>query len=443
MRLKLNFNLTGPARLEFINSYLPTLQNPTPEELETIANYLLWSDPNRKNLRNSGIIPPSSSTDWDTQVESLEALSENPAVDENSFRPLTAPQTKIKKEKFSRSEARKNAPPFILSLLEDLFTRIDELDYQIEVFELRVGKRTEPIRQSLLDRISIERRSKLESEVENWTQHTYIKARHLLIQLRSDQYTFRDSYKREVGNSSTARSFNFLEDDPTFGVGINVYPLGLFRKKEKKDVQCADTLIFKHNPSPSLYTSKELKLISDYIWENQRNFDERATRFYFSFEDEDHIYQLILLRKFLENLELQEDSTIPQLFDTLDYYIEEADLTEAQREILDMKFQHKENQDIAGYINRKYEKNYALNYISTIFKQKIIRKIVEAVKLHREKIQNLFFEEEFKKCSCCGKELLRREDFFMKRKKSPDGFNGRCKICDREKRKEKKEKING
>lgn len=442
-RLKLDFSLSGADRLTFINSYLPTLSSPTPEELETIANYLLWATPDRKNLRNSGIIPPSKSTDWDTSVESLEALSENPAVDESSFRSLDAPQIRVKKEKFSRTEARKEAPPFILSVLEDLFTRIDELDFQISTYELRIGKRTEPIRTALLERLSEGRQEVLAEETSKWNQHTYLKARHLLIQLRSDQFTLRDSYKQNVGNSPTARTAFFPSEDPTFEAGINVLPLGLFRKIENSDTPVGpNTLIFKKNPSPSLYTQEELKSISDFYWDNQKNYSERATKIFFDFRDENHVYQLILLRRFIENFRNEEGSTILQLLDTLDYYIGEADLSDVQREILDLKFQHKENQEIASIVNKKYGKNYALNYISTIFKQKIIKKICEAVVLHYEKVSNLFFEEEFKKCSCCGRELLKREDFFMRRKKAPDGFNGRCKLCDREKRKEKKEAFN-
>ena len=309
-RLKLDFSLSGADRLTFINSYLPTLSNPSPEELETIANYLLWATPDRKNLRNSGIIPPSKSTDWDTSVESLEALSENPAVDESSFRSLDAPQIRVKKEKFSRSEARKEAPPFILSVLEDLFTRIDELDFQISTYELRIGKRTEPIRTALLERLSEGRQEILAKETSKWNQHTYLKARHLLIQLRSDQFTLRDSYKQNVGNSPTARTAFFPSEDPTFEAGINVLPLGLFRKIENSDTPMGpNTLIFKKNPSPSLYTQEELKSISDFYWDNQKNYSERATKVFFDFRDENHVYQLILLRRFIENFRNEEGST--------------------------------------------------------------------------------------------------------------------------------------
>ena len=50
------------------------------------------------------------------------------------------------------------------------------------------------------------------------------------------------------------------------------------------------------------------------------------------------------------------------------YYVDFAELPEAQREILDFKMKKVKNQDIADYINKKYGKSYTANYISTIFR---------------------------------------------------------------------------
>ena len=59
-----------------------------------------------------------------------------------------------------------------------------------------------------------------------------------------------------------------------------------------------------------------------------------------------------------------------------------ADLNEMQSEILKMKCDKVKNPDIASYINKKYKKNYTANYISTIFRQKIIKQINEAAEYH-------------------------------------------------------------
>ena len=53
-------------------------------------------------------------------------------------------------------------------------------------------------------------------------------------------------------------------------------------------------------------------------------------------------------------------------------------------------------------------------------------------------MENLWFEEEWKKRIDCGKWYLRTADNFVRRAKSKDGFSPRCKACEkilREKRK--------
>ena len=61
------------------------------------------------------------------------------------------------------------------------------------------------------------------------------------------------------------------------------------------------------------------------------------------------------------------ENQIGSLIKTLWFYIEMAEITEVQREILDLKMKHVCNQDIAFTINKKWGKSYTTNYISTIF----------------------------------------------------------------------------
>ena len=102
------------------------------------------------------------------------------------------------------------------------------------------------------------------------------------------------------------------------------------------------------------------------------------------------------------------------LIRTLFYYLDFAEITEVQKEILDLKIKKIKNQDIANKINKKFGKSYTANYISTIFRQKIIPKINAAAAFHKKIVSNLFFEEEFKKCSCCGVYLLRDPEIFVR-----------------------------
>lgn len=126
----------------------------TPSELETIANYVLWGkDPsNDLNPNQTGDIElPSRNSTWSKtkNLESLDALIAQPGFHESSFAHTNAP-TRIRKETFSRSEARKLAPPYILAELERLWRQIDELDLTLNYYELLTGKRKNPPRDTLL-----------------------------------------------------------------------------------------------------------------------------------------------------------------------------------------------------------------------------------------------------------------------------------------------------
>jgi hypothetical protein len=106
-------------------------------------------------------------------------------------------------------------------------------------------------------------------------------------------------------------------------------------------------------------------------------------------------------------------------------------MLDSQREILELKIQRKTNVEIAEIINKKHGKKYNDNYISTIYRQKVIPKICATANLHLTIVENLFFPENFKSCTWCGKTLMRDGAFFTKKKGAPDGFVARCKICEK------------
>lgn len=189
--------------------------------------------------------------------------------------------------------------------------------------------------------------------------------------------------------------------------------------------------------NPKTYSESDLQKISQFYWDKQSS---PCPVICFDFENLEHVYELFGLLNELEDSvdAMPVESTLRQLLDTLRYYVEMTDLTEAQREILNLKIDKMKNQDIAIYINKKYNKSYTANYISTIFRQKIIPRINETVAYHARVIENLCFEENFKKCSCCGQTLLLDPHKFMRRSRSKDGYASRCKICERNERQRKK-----
>ena len=148
---------------------------------------------------------------------------------------------------------------------------------------------------------------------------------------------------------------------------------------------------------------------------------------------------------FLQLEELGEEeqeccSTTNSLIKTLWFYIEEAELTDVQREILNLKIKKEKNHYIAFYINNKYGKTYTVNYISTIFRQKIIPAINNAASYHKQIIRSLPFDEEFKVCTKCGRRLLRDPINFVRKSRAKDGLSNHCKACDKREREEKKKK---
>lgn len=159
-RLKLDFSLTtNEQRREFLDNYLSqpefVSRPPTEDELEMMANYLLWGkDPaTGLNAQQDGtcqIETKHGTWDKDTNVESLDGLLENPVFNEATLRPIDAIPTKVKREVFSRKEALAQCPDYLKQSFITLFRDIDELDLRINYYDLEHGKRKNPIRPELL-----------------------------------------------------------------------------------------------------------------------------------------------------------------------------------------------------------------------------------------------------------------------------------------------------
>lgn len=446
-RLKLDFSIELAAdREKFIEQYLNEpefcVKPPTQQELETISNYILWGkDQDGETVVSRGLVElETKNGNWTKKHsdESLDALLETPTFNEDCImRPHQAHYKNVK-ETFSREIALNTAPESMKEIFMDLFRRIDETELEINLYEVRIGKRDKPPRKELYKLLSEEEVSRAQSIADELEQYGYLKKRHYLVELRREQYTLRDSYQTRIKKESVARGMP-IEDSPifTFDCDAPVYPLGLFSQNsiQKNIFKPIEELI------PQNFTEEELKGISKNLW----NRVDNAIGINFDFRELEHVYELFqiyLTMRESENLE-HYNSTTNFLFKTLEYYIEMAELTDAQKEILDLKIKKVKNQDIAALVNKKYQKSYTANYISTIFRQKIIKQINDAAAFHEKVVSNLFFPEEFKKCTCCGKVKLICSENFVKKSRSKDGYTNRCKDCDKKDRLSKKENKNG
>lgn len=440
-RLKLDFSLsTNAERAEFLQNYLAQepfiTRPPTEDELEMMGNYLLWGkDPaTGLNAQQEGLLTIDTkhgTWDKDSNIDSLDGLMEQPTFNEACIHPLDAVPYKVKREVFSRKEALTNCPESLRQTLVDLFRRIDEIDLAINYYDLAHGKRINPPREELLRTFTAAEQEELQQWSSKWNQYTYLKQRHLLVELRREQYVIRDSFKQTL----------LVEQDivvpaapPEINAEIEVLPLGVVGT-----TYCAAKLFRDWNSLiPANYTEEDLKEISDFYWKKQ-NYKPAANQFYIDFRELEHVYQLFLsffdLEDAADGADVRLESNLRQLLDTLVFYIERAELTDLQKEILDMKMKKVRNTEIAATVNKKWCKNYTPNYISTIFRQRIIPKINEAAAFHVKIVSNIFFEEEFKACTCCGKVFLRCPENFTKNSRAKDGLVARCKACEKAARK--------
>lgn len=438
-RLHLDFSINGTTeRKDFVDQYIQRpefiLKPLTEDELETIANYILWGkDPDGTSLVQKGDISiETRNKTWQRDdTESLDAMMESPTFNEASLRRPTEARTRIAREVFDRQRALDECPEYMRPVFEDLFDRIDKLEMSIHFYEFAHGKRKEPPRTSLTKRFSEEDVNAARAIAEKWNQFKYLKQRHLIVELRREQFTLRDSYIEKHMRHTPPEP----DLDPTsldFDAEIPVFPIGLVGAPFSELVFKPETEL-----NPYTYTEDELDTLIRHYWQKKQ---QSRPLLFFDFGELEHVYklfgQLNELEEEIDDLPLE--SNLKKLVDTLKYYISLTDLTEAQVEILDLKINKVKNQDIADMINKKYGKSYTANYISTIFRQKIIPKINETAQFHALIIENMCFEENFKKCHSCGKILLADAENFVRKSRSKDGFSTKCKKCDRADRLKKK-----
>lgn len=438
-RLHLDFSISGTQeRKDFVDEYI---QRPefirvplTEDELETIANYILWGkDPDGQSIVQKGDISiETRNKTWQRDdTESLDAMMESPTFNEASLRRPTEARTRIAREVFDRDEALAQCPSHMRPVFEELFSRIDRLEMQIHFYEFAHGKRKEEPRASLLRKFTPDEIDAARIVASSWNQYKYLKQRHLIVELRREQFTLRDSYiEKHMRHTPPEPDLDPVNLD--FGAEIPVFPIGLLGEP-------FSNLVFKPQTelNPYTYTEDEIDTLIRHYWSKKQ---QSRPQLFFDFGELEHVYELFgQLNELEEDLDvLPIESNLKKLLDTLRYYIALTDLTEVQAEILDLKINKVKNQDIADQVNKKYGKSYTANYISTIFRQKIIPQINETAHFHALIIENMCFEENFKKCNSCGEWLLIDAQNFVRKSRSKDGFSTKCKKCDRADRQKKK-----
>lgn len=105
--------------------------------------------------------------------------------------------------------------------------------------------------------------------------------------------------------------------------------------------------------------------------------------------------------------------------------------------IVTLKIDGKQNKDIKTEIQIQYGINYSLEYISSLWRNKIPKIIAKSAERdYLEWYYTIVEKGKWKKCSRCGQVKLATNEFFSKNETSKDGYYSICKDC-RNRRKKK------
>lgn len=427
--MQLDWKLTSREdRNAYVKEYLNRITfEPNESELDMMAKYILWGvNSEGLNGRQEGLDLPTRSHTWDSdtsEVESLDALLESPTFSENIIRKPEDPVFKTPKVQFSRTETRTSAPDHVLGHFEDLWKEIDELELLVTLYELQHERRSAPVREALLSRFTAAAIETAREKASHLNLYQYLKKKHLLVELRRQQYSLKDGYTEPLLLRAT---FNEpVSTQIVWGEDVQIEPLGLpFKSPISSKIWRTDRF-----PIPSDFNEDELRELSSILWTSRPN------RPIFDFSNVEHLTKLAAVISELQVQVEYEDfefgSTLPELLQVWDTYASLAPLKEVQREVLERKLRHQTNEQVVDALNSRFGRKYTLNYISTMYCKVILPTIAETAKRHREVCENLFFPENFKTCLDCGRVLLRDSENFVKKSRSSDGFSPRCKQCEK------------
>lgn len=204
----------------------------------------------------------------------------------------------------------------------------------------------------------------------------------MLIEMRQDQYVIRSSYKKTIRATNVIKSaakMNLDEDIIITAEG---------------DVQSNGLINFYNEQKVSAILRNYSKLKED-------SWDKLNDDLKWLMEDFDALVDNALKEKY------------PLYYDLLIY-----------------KIDGKQNAEIQDLLSQKYGVRHSVEYISSLWRNKIPKLIVEEAK--NEWLVWHYTNEEYgkwKKCGRCGKIKLAHNNFFSRNRTSRDGWYSLCKEC--------------
>lgn len=441
-KLNLDYTLfSSKERQEYVAKYLDEI-DPTPNDLETIANYILYGkDEDGTSVVDRGEVEiETRNKTWTRKAhDSLDSMIEESGLTgvplEGQYGltsngsgkgatkiKYTAPRSVIDRQKILNKVVDK---PVLKQQFVSLWADIDRLEYITTKYDQLHGKRTKEIRKELIELVGKDNLFDLDQRASQLNQFDYLKMRHRLVQYRQLQYHLKDSLGTAVSSLNKPTLIGNIK------LITNALPSGLL--------------------PPNMPSPKAL----DPIWfgEAKRNWlsiylqsvkptDELPL---LDFSNSSHISALVyaladLHEEALTAEDIEDRERLLSIFKTLDFYVNNSKLNEIQLEVVKGKLLGYTNQEIKQQIFEKTGHMYqTTDYISTIFTKICCPEIARTAAFYEDWLNILVDDGRtgFKKCRKCNRFLLKNTQDFVRKARASDGLSNSCKDCDKKARKKK------
>lgn len=415
-KFSLDYNIySDKDRVKAIEDIFKTLNTtPSNSDLELMANYILYGkDENDENAvqrketyeekKRYGSFKKASE-----KVESLDAIMDNPLMDQMGFHAMDEKyvykkiKPSIRRPKYDKEGKMVDEGDSQIPGMQQLWDSIDRLQHILNVADGKVPPNPE-------DTIVTD-------------SYKIYKMRHQLIEIRRDQYYLKDLFKPTI---------KFLNCKPSSPVGINWNEDSYYWITKDEWEKKVNSSYLKISKNLDDYERREDGMIKWVI--RHHTFDwENPTHIKHLIDNYSAIWQMAWDNPY-------SDARI--LIMDFDRYQEMAELTPLRQHILNRKIDKWTYLNILKELDQKWNIQYNENHICTIVTTEIPQKIAKVARKHRLLLETP--KDECKVCCICKQSLPKDYLFFGKNSGRKDGFSSSCKECEKDRRVKRGEQIYG
>lgn len=414
-KFSLNYDIySDQDRVKEINKILDNLNStPSNSDLELMANYILYG----KDENNTNAIQRKETYEEkkrynsfkkaSEKVESLDAIMDNPMMDQIGFKAMDEKyvykkiKPSIKRPKFNKEGQLTDLGDSQIPGMEQLWESIDRLQKIINIADGKIPPDENPI---ITD------------------SYKLYKMRHQLIELRRDQYYLKDLF---------APTIKFLNCKPSSPQLIDWDSDSFYWISKEEWEKKINSSYLKLSKNPNDYEWREDGMVKWVV--RHHTFDwENPTHIKYLIDNYSAIWQMAYDQPY-------SDARI--LIMDFDRYQTMANLSPLRQHILNRKIDKWTYLNILRELDKEWNIQYNENHICTIVTTEIPQKIAKIARRNRLLLETPI--EERKTCTICKKALPKDYLFFGKNSGRRDGFSSSCKECEKKRRIKRGEQING